>query len=379
MSKIETTTGKLKILLITLRADPGGGPEHVYQLMKHSGSDFQFFIAAPKDKPYWERFESLIGSAAMIELPHRKFTLRHLWALKRAANIRHYDLIHSHGKGAGIYSRPLAVLTGIPCLHTFHGVHLGEYNRLMKSIYLMIERILTHFTSRLIAVSESEALEVLNHRIALRDKIKVVENGVEIPLLSQKKSKNSNHYHIVTVTRFDYAKNPELLGTIVNMLLSGNMGGQFVFDVVGDGEERQIFETAVSGYIDSGQVVMHGFLDDPFQIIDNSWLYLSTSRWESFGLATAEALVRSIPVIATDITGSKDIIVNGENGFLFPLNEPDEAVRLISELASDHSLYHTLSINARRTSEERFSAQRMADETGSLYRKLLEPLVTRAI
>jgi glycosyltransferase involved in cell wall biosynthesis len=344
----------------------------MFTLASHLTADFDIHVALPNEPPYRDRFRMLLGEDRLMTIPHRQFKFDSLWSLVREINRRNIDIIHSHGKGAGIYGRLAALLTNRRSVHTFHGVHIGRYGKLKRFLYLTLERLFSSITRAIIAVSSSEREQMVTLRIAPPGKISIVENGIEIPSISQRKQNTSNRHHIVTVTRFDYAKNPELLGEIIRILLSGDKGGQFVFDVIGDGEDRQAFEKSVSDYIESGQVVMHGFLMDPFQIISNSWFYLSTSRWESFGLATAEALVRSVPVIATNVTGSIDLIANGENGFLFPLDRPDEAVRLISELASDDSLYVALSVNARKSSVERFSANRMADETSRLYRQLLE-------
>jgi hypothetical protein len=49
------------ILIITARADFGGGPEHVYRLLKLLHKDVNFFVACPKDYPYWERYSDIIG------------------------------------------------------------------------------------------------------------------------------------------------------------------------------------------------------------------------------------------------------------------------------------------------------------------------------
>lgn len=358
-------------MMISVRADHGGGPAHMQLLTKYLLSNYEIHLAIPNEQPYWSRFQQLLGADRLVEIPHRQFTITSMWRLVREIARRDIDVIHSHGKGAGIYGRLSALLTKRKCVHTFHGVHIGEYGVINRALYLWLERILAFVTDRIIAVSTSEARQLKNLCIVPPEKLTVIENGIEIPEVTENKSNTGNRHHIVTVTRFDYAKNPELLCDIIDGLLSESAESPFVFDIVGDGEGRQTFENTISGYIDSGQVVMHGFLDNPFEIINNGWLYLSTSRWESFGLAVAEALVRSIPVIATEVTGSTDLIVDGRNGFLFPLDKPGEAVRLINVLSSDQTLYHSLSLNARSSSEVRFSAENMANETGKRYRQLL--------
>ena len=67
----------MNVLIISARADYGGGPEHIYQLIKNSSKDIEYFIACPKEKPYWDLYTELVGEKK-IEIPHRKFSLFHL-------------------------------------------------------------------------------------------------------------------------------------------------------------------------------------------------------------------------------------------------------------------------------------------------------------
>ena len=128
-------TKPVKILFITVRADFGGGPEHVYRLIDILTPEIEAFVACPKDYPYWDRYQKLLGSDHMIEIPHRKFAVLRLVYLLRYVRCKGIELIHSHGKGAGAYGRILAFLTRKPCVHTFHGVHIGKYSEVSKRLY----------------------------------------------------------------------------------------------------------------------------------------------------------------------------------------------------------------------------------------------------
>ena len=91
-----------KILYITLRADFGGGPEHLLGLIKNISEKYDIYVAAPKDCPYWERYEDIIGGAKMFELPHRSFKISSLKKMIAFASKNDICVLHSHGKGAGV-------------------------------------------------------------------------------------------------------------------------------------------------------------------------------------------------------------------------------------------------------------------------------------
>ncbi|MEJ2617259.1 MAG: hypothetical protein P8Z35_20075, partial [Ignavibacteriaceae bacterium] len=102
------------ILIITVRADFGGGPEHIYSLIKELHKENNFYIACPDDFPYKNKYTDILGKNRIILIPHRKFKLSYLFGLKNYVKYHEINIIHSHGKGAGIYGRFLSVISGIP-------------------------------------------------------------------------------------------------------------------------------------------------------------------------------------------------------------------------------------------------------------------------
>ena len=116
-----------RILLITARADHGGGPRHILDLLKSfRAPHFVFFIAAPNQEPYFPQFKNL--SHGTLEIPPRSFSVLTLFKLLRFVRLHEVNVVHSHGRGAGLYSRILALLFYFQqrptrVLHTFHGIH----------------------------------------------------------------------------------------------------------------------------------------------------------------------------------------------------------------------------------------------------------------
>ena len=88
---------KKKILLITVRADTGGGPKHVYDILKGLQNDFDFYLAAPPKEYYSESFQKL--SKGYLPIAHRKFSLLTLFKIFLFCRKNHITTIHSHGFG----------------------------------------------------------------------------------------------------------------------------------------------------------------------------------------------------------------------------------------------------------------------------------------
>lgn len=358
--------------MISVRADHGGGPAHMLLLTKKLADQFEVYAALPEEEPYWDRFAELIGKSHLLSLPHRSFQIGSLVSLCRSIGERKINIIHSHGKGAGIYGRFAGIFTGVPTVHTFHGVHIGQYGRIGRRLYLGLERILGRLTRTIIAVSAGEQQQMLSLHIAKPEKIKVIENGIEIPEEIIDKQVPVPPLSITTITRFDYAKNPELLAEVIRRLADSAPKGKFIFEIIGDGEGRKDFEHILGEYSNKDMVMMHGFINNPDTVLQRTWLYLSTSRWESFGLGVAEALVRGVPVLATNVTGSRDLVENDRNGWLFSLDRPEEAVNTIIEISNNTHKYKLVAQYALTTGRKRFSADVMADSTAAIYMALIK-------
>ncbi|MDO8550910.1 MAG: glycosyltransferase [Ignavibacteria bacterium] len=360
---------KLNILIITARADFGGGPKHIYSLIKALHKNNNFYIACPDDIPYKKRYAEILGENKIIIIPHRKFSLIYLFKLKAFAGNNKIEIIHSHGKGAGIYGRFLSLLTAIPCVHTFHGIHIGSYNYYQKKIYLLVEKVLALKTKKFISVSNSEMEKAVELGLSPGSKITVIQNGVDV---SQKKvTFNFNSVHLSTITRFDEAKNSELLISVANSLKK-KLSKTFVIHVIGSGEREESVKSAVYKNGLSENFIFYGSLLNPAEILEKTNCYISTSIWEGLPLGALEAMSLGLPVIATNVVGNKDVVIHNKTGYLFNINDPDEAACFVIQLFNNERLWNEFSISAKERVEKEFSIKQMAEETNNLYTELLQ-------
>lgn len=361
-----------RVLLITARADYGGGPEYVYRLMSKLNDKVEFFAACPDDRPYMERYSGLIGRNKILTIPHRKFDLNSFINLIKFVKQNKIDLIHSHGKGAGIYSRPAAIITGRKCIHTFHGLHTGEYSALGKTLYLLLEKIFALMTSKLIAVSDSEKERLIDNGIATAEKIEVINNGVDTDMDIASSPDYGKPLEIVTVTRFDFAKNSGLAVDILMELKKKNYLDKFFLIFIGDGEERYDVEKKINEAGLAKFVRFTGFSDNVKQYYKYAFCYLSTSRWEGMPLSVLEAMSCGVPVVASNVTGNRDVVIHGRTGFIYDSEEPDEAAGYLITLAEDRNLWKKLSEEAIKQCKENFSFNLTAESNLTLYKYILD-------
>jgi glycosyltransferase involved in cell wall biosynthesis len=359
-------------LLLTVRADVGGGPQHIYHLLRHFSPRVRPVVACPPEEPYWSRYGALLGEANLIAIPARRFSLAALLRLRKEVRRRGVNLLHSHGKGAGLYGRLLVPLTGRPCVHTFHGLHIGSYGPVARTAYRMAERRLSRWTAAIIAVSPSEAEAIVQFGAAGRLVPQVIPNGVDVPARAPPASAPHEPLRVVHVTRYDHQKNPDLLLAILRDLARRGEIARFRFELLGDGLRRPAVVRQIQEEGLSPSVRVLGNVGEPARVLAGAFCCLSTSRWEGMPLALLEAMALGVPVVATRVTGNRDIVRSGVNGLLYDMDNPRAGADGLLALAKDPA-WPAYGRSAWEYVRDHHSAAVMARQTEDLYVRLCRP------
>ncbi len=356
----------LRILAISARADIGGGPEQLYQLTQALAPAVQTTIACPDDAPYADRFRGLQGVPQVITIPHRAFHTRALWQLIRHVQAGDFHIIHSHGKGAGLYSRSVAAMTGVPCVHTFHGLHIDSYGLVKRQAYLSLERAMGSVTQAIIAVSQGEAKLLGEARLFPDHKLHIIENGVEISEIFIQRD-YTMPMRVLSVSRFNYQKNTELCLDIAAHLKEADAKVQI--QVIGSGECFEACHARILHQSLGGFISLVGATNKPREFMQKADVLLSTSRWEGLPLAVLEAMSEGVIPVLSDVVGNRDTVAGGElSQLLFVSGHAREAATLLMALADcPPPRLKYLSALAREHVKSRYSATRMAANTLALY------------
>lgn len=358
----------MKILLITIRSDHGGGPKHVDLLINNLSNEVEIFVACPQDKPYYNLWSESKNVKDIFTLPHRKFSLKKLFQLNKFIKDNDIKIIHSHGKGAGIYSRVLKILNPkLKIVHTLHGVHIGEYGFLKQRAYIFLERFLTLFTDKFINVSNSENIVCLKFKLFKKNKSEVIYNGIKALLKDENAKINFDLLGkkvVTTISRFDYAK---------NMLLAYEIAKKFkdneniVFVWLGDGADKIKFESMAKKH--GVNIIFIGFSDKIPAYLSATDIYLSTSRWEGLPYALIEAQSMGIPIVATNVVGNNEVIQNDKSGFLF--ESSSQACQAIEKLLNDEKVYNKMQSEALLNFKDKFEINIAIYRLERLYQQIL--------
>jgi glycosyltransferase involved in cell wall biosynthesis len=368
-------TAPIRVLHLLVTTGPGGGPKHVYDLVRHLPRDeFEVVVAAPRDGVFFDRFRDL--GVTMVELPLSRLGARHLPLTMRLVRGHRIDIVHSHGKGPGLYGRLAARALGIPAIHTFHGIHYGSYSRLGQRLYLALERRLSRLTHAIINVSRSQEAEGLALRLFREEQSVVVFNGIDVEELDRASRESPVRREILGLTgddfvlgcvsRWDPVKRFEILLQAACRLTS-RIPRLALLLVGGGGEEARIRRlVAATGLQD--RVIFTGFLGNPTRVYGILDLYVATSLKEGLPLAPLEAMGAGRAIVATDVPGHRDVVVRGQTGLLVPPEDTAALAEAVIALAADPERRRLMGEAGRQRVLDHFTIRSMVAKTADVYR-----------
>ena len=113
-----------------------------------------------------------------------------------------------------------------------------------------------------------------------------------------------------------------------------------------ESDKQNVLDYAMEFNIPKEKIIMPGYVDNIWEYYKAMDIFLLPSRSEGFSLALLEAAAVKLPIIATNIPGTNEFIINGENGILFEPGKPDELLNGIIKITEDKLLAEKFAKNA---------------------------------
>lgn len=355
---MKTRVHKARILLITLRSDVGGGPKHVYDLArnlkaKHSVS---IYIASPLEEPFGSKFVDIADEHFV--LPTRKFSLATFIKLVRFCRQRQIQAIHSHGRGAGIYSR-LFKPFGYRIVHTYHGIH--QEPSWKGRLKFMADVCLEPLTDVSIFVSQGELEVARKSGLARRSIVKVINNGIEYV---EQRTLHKKTRVIGTLSRLTYQKGLDVLLEYFKYLKKKHPELNLTLLIAGGGEEAGSLSEQAKRIGIENSVSFVGETHDPKSFLSKLDIYVSTSRWEGLPLSVLEAMNEGIPCVLSPTPGHESFLTNQ---VAQPAGSPEEFACNIRRLYEHDDFREEISQKARHYIKQNHNIERQMESTFHTY------------
>jgi len=142
-------------------------------------------------------------------------------------------------------------------------------------------------------------------------------------------------------------------------------------EIAGDGDQRAALLAMVEALGLAGTVRFLGWQSHLAEIFSRWDIFVAPSLEESFSIVTLEAMVAGLPVVASDVGGLRELIRDGQTGYLVAPAAPGLLALALCNLIRDAPLRMRIGAAARRRAEENFTSAQMAAKISEIYERVL--------
>jgi len=290
---------------------------------------------------------------ALDAVPYTR--LRSARGLRRA--LHGVDAVHTHLVHADVYG---ALAAGrAPLFSTKH-----NDDRFRTGPWRFAERLLARRASRVVAITHAlKRFQV--ERVGLpADKVEVIHYGMDEPPGAWGENPQlalGDGPVVACVARLEPQKGVDVAVRALHMCTPTSLGPTLI--VLGEGPERPRLEGLAREL--GVRLVLPGRVPDVAAILRSADALVHPARWEGFGLGVLEAMLCSLPVVATNVSSLPELVADGETGYLVPPDDPAALAAALKRVLEDP---RDLGARGYDRARREFSVERMATRTAELYR-----------
>jgi glycosyltransferase involved in cell wall biosynthesis len=331
-----------RVLLVITLAEVGGAQSYVAALLPALAERYDVVLAAHGEGPL--RDAAAAVGARFVPLRHVRRPinpLRDLAGLLELISLLRRErpqILHASSSKAGVLGRLAAVAARVPIrFFTVHGWAFSAYSGLASRFYRVSDRLMAPLTTVTICVSETELAAGLEAGTCSADRSVVIHNAVDVAG-APRSGHDRPTPRLIAVGRL---KAPKDFLTLIRALAT--LPGQaFEALIVGGGPERNAVEAEIRRLELHGRVRLAGERSDVPELLAASDVFVLSSRSEGLPVSVLEAMAAELPVVATDVGGLAELVVDGETGILVPPGDEAALSEALGRLVEDRELRRRL-------------------------------------
>ena len=327
---------KKRIVLIS-ESMGGGLRKHVVQLLSNLDKDKVelFFIHGSHtlDESFRNDYSHLEKNCKMFPCDHlireispKEDVLAYQFISKKIKEIKP-DIVHCHSSKAGVIGRLAAKRRGVKKIfYTPHAYSFlaPEFSGKKKFLFVQIEKFLSRFaTTQTFCVSIGEMQAALEVNLDKTDKFQVIYNGlpeIDLPSKETIRAQLGLEKTVVVIgnnARMSEQKNPMFFMEIAQKMIRQNANWHFVW--AGDGQLMPLFQSFIKQNGLEKNIHLLGERPDSETVVIAYDIFLTTSQYEGLPYAPIEAMRAGVPILATNVVGNSELVIEGKNGYLIDL------------------------------------------------------------
>lgn len=369
-----TAAGRPRVLQVVLGLSPGGTERIVRQLVERGRAACDMAVCCLDEAGAWG--EALARDGVPVWALGRAPGFRPALAWRIRAHARRFnaDVLHCHQYSPFVYGRLAGVLARRPVVFTEHG-RLSDAPPSARR--RRVNRVLTLGAAHLYAVSDELRGFMLDEGYPAR--VRVVRNGVDMPSPAVSATRDAlragwdvrpEEFVIGAIARLDPVKD---LATLLEAVAAGRATGRpWRLVVAGDGPEAGALRACAQAHGLDRVVLWLGAVPDARTVIPGFDVAVNTSVSEGVSLTILEAMAAGVPVAATAVGGTPEVVQHDVTGMLVPPRTPAALVPVLARLHDDVPLRRRLGDAGAARVRAEFSLDGMVARYVELYRRLAQ-------
>lgn len=366
----------LKILYIITLPDLGGAQVHLLTVASEMAArGHGVSVVVGREGWLTERLQRAGIETVIVPDLVREISpcrdIRAVLAIRRLFLDQRPDLVHCHSSKAGIVGRLAAWLSGIPVIFTAHGWAFTEgVAPLKRRFYQWLEMAAGFWAWRIVCVSDYD------RRLGCRwlpmhgKKIMTIYNGISLEA-PKRSGQSSGPLRLVMVARFAPPKCQEDVLRALDRLRDHGGKSPVEVDFIGDGPELARVQRIAKELELEDDVRFLGNCTDVPTLLPRYDGCLLISQWEGFPISILEAMRAGLPVIASNVGGVKEALLEGKTGSLVPKGDIVVLAEKIRYAAAHQEEFSHMGEEGRRFFLANFTLDQMMERLGQLYDEVL--------
>lgn len=368
---------KIRILEAIRQGQVGGGETHILNLVEHiDRTRFEPVVLAFTGGQMIDRLGE-IGIRNFVIPSTRAFDVRKWKSVRKLLQEEAIDIVHVHGTRANSNVYWAAKALGLPVIYTIHGWSFHDDQPwLVKRLRILYEQWITRKVNRNISVSDSN--QQTGTRYITNFKSDVINNGINLQQfnpdtvnggLRSKWGIADDTCVIGFAARMTEQKDPlTLIQAFAEALKQKN---NLVLLMVGDGELKQPAIELAARLGISSHILFEPFRADVPEVLQAMDVFCLPSLWEGLPIGLLEAMAMRKAVIATAADGSCEIVKDGENGLIVPVQDVQALAVALLRASGDTAMRARFGSAARETVAASFDINNMTRKIEHIYLQTL--------
>jgi len=303
-----------------------------------------------------------------------------------------YDIVHVHTPVASVLGRIAARLAGTPIIiYTAHGFYFHDnMPKIIYKIFVIIEKLMgKYFTDYIFTQSQEDYESAIKLGIIDKNKLLCIGNGVDI---------NKFDYKNVDIDISKFKKNLGLpVGSRILCFIGRLIKEKGVLDllnafknlikdysnlyliIIGDKylherdlDTKQKIDCFLQDDKLKNRILSTGHRDDIPELLKISDIFILPSYREGMPRSIIEAMAMGKPIVATNIRGCREEVIDGKTGFLVNVNAPDEIYKTVKKLLDNNDLIKRFGINGRKRAKRLFNEEKVLEKELKLINSLIK-------